>query len=170
MTPEQETNNEPVEVVNEPVEVVNEPVEVVNEPVEVVNEPVEETKDIINDDEAAELNKKIAAVTGSFFRALAKMSDDEIYRIAFTPEGQNSALLLDLVNNAYSTMLTAGGDLPRLHFDSYQRNVESFVKTFVFNIDSKLEANRDMLVALATGKTEKPDRISHQDIIDATSK
>ncbi len=130
----------------------------------------EETKDIISDEEAVFLNKKIAAVTGSFFRALAKMSDDEIYRMAFTIEGQNSPLLLELVNEAYTTMLASGGDLPRVHFDSYQRNVESFVKTFTFNIGSKLESNEDLLIALATGKTESPERISHQDIIDATSK
>jgi len=138
-----------------------------------VEVPVEEVTtgtDIIGDDEAAVLNRKIAAVTGSYFRAMAKMSDDDIYRLAFTAEGQNSPLLLELINEAYSNMITAGGDLPRVHFDSYQRNVESFNQTFVFNLKSKLEANRDTLVALATGKTEKPERISHKDIIDAITK
>ena len=128
------------------------------------------TPDIIQADEEAELNKKIASVTGSFFRSLSKMSDDEIYRLAFTEEGKDSPLLLKLINEAYADMLLAGGDLPRIHFDSYARTVESFSKTFMFNIESKLKANQDLLVALATGKTEKPDRISHQDIIDATNK
>lgn len=139
-------------------------------PQEEVVVEAEVKQDIISDEEAAVLNKKIAAVTGSFFRVLAKMSDDDIYRLAFTSEGQNSPLLLELVNEAYTNMLAAGGDLPRIHFDSYKRNVESFNQTFVFNLESKLEANRDMLIALATGKTENPERISHQDIIDATTK
>lgn len=123
--------------------------------------------------EAAEttvLNKKIAAVVGNYFRAMSAMSDDDIYRLAFTPEGENSPLLLKLVNNAYTTMLAAGGDLPRIHFDSYKRTVESFNQTFVYNLSSKLDANRDTLIAVATGKTENPDRISHQDILDALNK
>lgn len=133
-------------------------------------EEIPADKDIIEEAEEAVLNKKIAATVGSYFRALAKMSDEEIYKIAFTEEGQNSPLLLELVNNAYTTMLEAGGDLPRIHFDSYKRAIESFNNTFVFNIDSKLEANRDVLIAKVIGKTESPDRISHKDIIDALSK
>lgn len=139
---------------------------------EAATEPavVEENPNIIGDEEAALLNKKIAAVVGNYFRVMAKMSDDDIYRLAFTPEGQNSSLLLELINEAFAGMIAAGGDLPRVHFDSYQRVVESFNQTFVFNLTSKLEANRDTLVAIATGKTEKPERISHKDIIDAITK
>lgn len=130
----------------------------------------EEDPKIIGEEEAALLNKKIAAVVANYFRVMAKMSDDDIYRLAFTPEGQNSSLLLELINEAFAGMIAAGGDLPRVHFDSYQRVVESFNQTFVFNLSSKLEANRDTLVAIATGKTEKPERISHKDIIDAITK
>lgn len=140
------------------------------ESTEVQTSGVEDDTKIIGDEEAALLNKKIAAVVGNYFRVMAKMSDDDIYRLAFTPEGQNSSLLLELINEAFAGMIAAGGDLPRVHFDSYQRVVESFNQTFVFNLTSKLEANRDTLIAIATGKIEKPERISHKDIIDAVTK
>lgn len=131
---------------------------------------VEDVSDLIGEEEAVILNKKVACITGDFFKALAKMSNEEIYDLAFTEAGKESPLLLELINEAYTEMLTSGGDLPRLYFNSYERLVESFVKTFSFNLNSKLEANRDVLIAKVIGKTESPDRISHKDIIDALSK
>lgn len=116
--------------------------------------------------EAAELNKKVAAVTGSYFRALAAISDEEIYEITSAPKDQENPRLLELINSAFTEMMSVGGDLPQLYFDSYTRVVESFTKTFSYNIDCKLEANRDAVIAIATGKTKNPERISHQDIAD----
>jgi hypothetical protein len=144
-----------------------------NEEVLVPEEVVEEVQadpKIIEDAEKAVLNKKIAAVTGAFFRTLAKISDEEIYELAFTDKGQDSPLLLELVNSAFKDMIDAGGDLPKGHFDHYKKLISDFNNTIVFNIETKLEANRDTLIAIATGKTENPDRISHKDIIDALSK
>jgi hypothetical protein len=135
-----------------------------------VTPDVEENTNLIGEEEAATLNKKIAAVVGSYFRAVAELSDDDIYRIVSTDEGKNSPRLLDVVNSAYTSMLEVGGDLPRIHFDSFKRAVDSFNLTFKFNIESKLEANVDALLAKVTGKTENPDKMSHQDIIDALSK
>lgn len=125
---------------------------------------------LIEDAEAVVLNKKIAAVVGSYFRALATLSDEDIFKTAFTPEGKESPRLLELVNLAFESMLSAGGDLPQGHFGHYTRIAESFTKTLNFNIETKLDINKDLLLAKATGKTESPDRISHQDIIDALSK
>lgn len=125
---------------------------------------------MIEDAEKAVLNKKVAAVTGAFFRTLAKISDEEIYELAFTDAGQESPRLLELVNEAYTDMIAAGGDLPRGHFDHYKKLISDFNNTFVFNLESKLDSNRDALVAIATGKTEEQDRISHKDIIDALEK
>lgn len=136
------------------------------------NKPEETKADakIMEEAEAAVLNKKVAAVTGAFFRVLAEISDEEIYDLAFTEAGQDSPRLLELVNKAYEGMISAGGDLPKGHFDHYKKIISDFNNTFVFNIESKLDANRDALIAVATGKTEEPDRISHKDIIDALMK
>lgn len=132
---------------------------------------VEKTEeDIINDEEAIALNKKIAAITGSFFRALASLTDEEIYEMKYTDAGKESRRLLEVVNNAYTEMLKVGGDVPCGHFDSYKRVVADFNNTLVFQIDVKLDANKDTLIAIATGKTESPDRISHQNIVDALTK
>ena len=124
----------------------------------------------IDKEEEVILNKKIAAVTGSFFRALATLPDEELYNLAYTDAGQDSPILLEVINKAFTDMLAAGGDIPTGHFDHYKKLVGDFNNTMVFNIDAKLEANKDTLVALATGKTETPDRISHNDIIAATTK
>lgn len=125
---------------------------------------------LIDDAEAAVLNKKIAGVAGSFFRALADLSDEEIYALAFTDAGKESPRLLEILNIAYDNMIKVGADLPRGHFDHYKKLVANFNETLVFNLDSKFESNLDTLIAKATGKTEFPDRISHQDIIDALNK
>jgi hypothetical protein len=130
----------------------------------------QEDSKLIAEAEAAELNKKVAGVAGNYFRALAKMSDEEIYALAFTDAGKNSPRLLEILNDAFGAMLTAGGDLPKVYFDHYKKLVSDFNNTLVFNLDAKLEANHDALIAKATGKTEFPDKISHQDIIDALSK
>lgn len=169
-----ENQDENVVVPNE-VEVVDVPVEVMSEPIpaqDVIDaiDESEKAPDLIGEDEAVVLNKKVAAVAGGFFRALASLSDDEIYRLAYTEEGKNSPRLLEIVNSAFETMIAAGGDLPRIHFDAHSRLVDNFVATLKFNVESKLKANEDLLVAMAIGKTENPDRISHQDIINATSK
>jgi hypothetical protein len=137
---------------------------------ETTAEEVEADPKIIREAEAAILNKKVAAITGAFFRTLAEISDEEIYALAFTDAGKESPRLLELVNKAYEGMLVAGGDLPRVYFDHYKKLIQDFNNTFVFNIESKLDKNRDSLVARAVGKTEEPDRISHKDIIDALSK
>lgn len=144
-------------------------VEVVDTPVE-VTEAVNPKLDIIGDTEEIELNKKIASVIVSYFQALASLTADDIYKIAYTPEGKNSERLLELVSGAYNEMIAAGGNLPKAHFDSYKRIVDSFNQTLAVNLEAKLENNRDLLIALATGKTDNPERISHKDIIDATSK
>lgn len=135
---------------------------------EVVAEEV--VPDLIDENESIVLNKKVAAVAGRFFQALASLSDEEVYCLAYTEEGKNSPRLLEIVNSAFETMIAAGGDLPRIHFDAHSRLVDNFVATLKFNIESKLKANEDLLVAITLGKTESPDRISHQDIITATSK
>lgn len=127
-----------------------------------VTEPV-----LIEEDEATVLNKKTAAVTSAFFKAMTMLSAEEIYLLAFTPAGQNSPRLLEVVNAAYSEMLAAGGDIPRVYFNNYKKIVANFNETLVFNIESKLEDNEKSLIMKATGKTEFPDKISHQDIIDA---
>lgn len=159
---------------NEPInEEVTPEVEEVSTPEEAVqaseNEAMQEAdeKAQMEEAEAAELNKRIAAVTGAYFRTMAEISDEEIYELAFTPAGQESPRLLELVNHAFTNMMSTGGDIPRGHFDSYARVVESFNKTFTFNIECKLDANRDAVLAMATGKTKEPERISHQDIADA---
>lgn len=126
--------------------------------------------DIIEETEAEILNKKIASVAGSYFRALASISDEEIYALAYTDAGKESPRLLEIVNGAFASMLEMGGDLPCGHFNHYKKLVSDFNNTLVFNIDSKLDSNRDFLIARATGKTETPDRISHKDIIEALSK
>ena len=126
--------------------------------------------DQIEKEEAVVLNKKIAALAGNYFRALASISDEELYKLAYTDEGQESQVLLEVVNQAFTGMIAAGGDIPRGHFDGYKKLVSDFNNTLVFNLDAKLESNVDMLVAMAVGNTENPDRISHQDIIDATTK
>lgn len=131
---------------------------------EVVPEAV---PDIIEEDEAVVLNKKIAAVAGNYFRALASISDEEIYALAYTDAGKESPRLLEVVNGAYVAMLAAGGDIPCGHFNHYKKLVSDFNNTLVFNIDKKLDTNRDLLVVKATNKIEKPERVSHQDIIDA---
>lgn len=141
-----------------------------NEEVENVDTPeaqVEADRKMIEEAEAAVLNKKLAAVAGSYFRALASISNEEIYELAYTDAGQNSPRLLEVVNDAFTEMLAAGGDLPRGHFDHYKKLVSDFNNTLVFNIDSKLDQNRDNLIAKATGKEEAKDRISHRDIIVA---
>jgi hypothetical protein len=160
----EEIQNEGVAV---PEEVVEEGVAV---PEEVTTEEIITDPKIIQEAEAAVLNKKVAATAGVFFRTLAEISDEEIYELAFTPAGKNSPRLLELVNKAYEGVIVAGGDLPRVYFDHYKKLISDFSNTFVFNIDAKLEANRDTLIAKITGKTEKPNSISHKDIIDAFSK
>ena len=130
----------------------------------------EVTPDIIEENEAVILNKKIAAVAGSYFRALGSITDEEIFALAYTEEGKNSPRLLEIVNDAFTSMLTVGGDIPCGHFNHYKKLVSDFNNTLVFNIDAKLDTNRDLLVVKATGKTDKPERLSHQDIIDALQK
>lgn len=132
------------------------------------NTQVEPT--LIDDAEAVVLNQKMAGVAGSFFRALSGMSDEEIYALAFTDAGKDSPRLLEIVNGAFSEMLAIGGDLPRGHFNHYKKLVANFSETLVFNLDSKFEANLDTLIAKAIGKTEFPDKISHNDVIEALSK
>ena len=133
------------------------------------NEQIQADPQIIEADEAAVLNRKVAGVAGSYFRALADLANDEIYALAFTEAGVNSPRLLEIVNKAFTGMIAEGGTLPRVHFDSYKKLVNDFNNTMVFNLDSKLEANLDTLIAKVTKKTADPDRISHQDIIDALS-
>ena len=137
---------------------------------ETPTEEIEADPKVIQEAEAAVLNKKVAATTGAFFKKKKKISDEELYELAFTDAGKDSPRLLELVNKAYKNMIVAGGDLPRVYFDHYKKLISDFSNTYVFNIESKLDANRDTLIAVATGKTEEPDRISHKDIIDALEK
>jgi len=133
----------------------------------VVGDAVGTEVDQIEKEEEVILNKKIAALVGNYFRALASISDEELYNLAYTDAGQESQVLLEVVNQAFTGMIAAGGDIPCGHFDTYKKIVSDFNNTLVFNLDAKLEANRDTIIALATGKTDNPDRISHKDIIDA---
>lgn len=139
---------------------------------EIASPYAEEIKeaDVIEKDEEAEMNKKIASVAGAFFRALGSLTDDEIYELAYTEAGQNSPRLLEIVNGAYTNMIASGGELPRGHFDHYKKLLSDFNNTIVFNIETKLESNRDVLLAKIIGKAESVDRISHKDIIDALEK
>lgn len=124
------------------------------------NEP-----ELIEAKEAEELNRKVVAVAVAYFQAMASISVDELYEMAYTEAGKDSVRLLEIINSAYTSMLEAGGDLPQSYFDYYKQVVTNFNNTVVFNLSSKLDANKDTLVAIATGKTEDPDRISHNDII-----
>lgn len=129
------------------------------------------TKDLIGDEEAMALNKIIASVTGEYFRALALLSDEEIFTLMVeSSEASSNPRMIEIANEAYSKMLAAGGDLPRGHFNHYKQIVTSFNNTLVLNIDSKLESNSDIIIAVATGKIKNPERISHNDIIKAAEK
>ena len=135
------------------------------------NENVEVSeKELIKKQEAEALNRKTAAVAAEYFKAMSSLTADEIYELAFTDAGQESQRLLEIVNEAYAGMVKVGGDLPQGHFDNYKKLVSDFNNTLVFNINSKLDSNKDSLIAIATGKTKEPEKISHKDIIDALTK
>lgn len=143
----------------------------VSAPEEVVAPTEDEvTTNIIEEDEAVTLNKKIAAIAGSYFRALASISDEEVFALAYTDAGKESPRLLEIVNDAYTAMIAVGGDIPCGHFNHYKKLVSDFNNTLVYNVDAKLDANKDLLVAKAVGKVENASRISHKDIIYTLSK
>jgi hypothetical protein len=140
----------------------------VDTPIEVSAE--EEEKALIEAEEKVALNKKISSIVARYFKALATLTEEEIYDMKYTEDGQESLRLLEVVNGAYAEMMEVGGDLPCGHFDHYKQVVADFNNTLVFQIGAKLDSNRDTLVAIATGKTEEPERISHKDIVDALDK
>ena len=112
-------------------------------------------------------NRQACEMVSIFFKEIASMSADDIYKIASKEgeEGEGSELLLATINTVFAQFIENGEGLPRIYFDSYARTVDSIVHTFKLNITTKLELNSENLIKLAVAKPTED--ISYTDIANA---
>ena len=120
----------------------------------------------IAEEQAEKFNRQACEMVHIFFKELASIPADEIYKIGTqSQEDKGSTILLEAINRTFTQFLENGEGLNRIYFDSYERTVDGFINTFKVNIKNKLEQNNELLLAQAVGK--KSNDISYTDIENA---
>jgi len=98
-----------------------------------------------------------------FFKELATLSAQDIYDIAGLKKGEESLVLLNVINNVFRQFIENGDGMPRVFFDGYERIVDDFAHTIKTNIKHKNEQNMEALLVKAVGKSAA--EMSYTDMI-----
>ena len=119
----------------------------------------------ITDEQAEVFNRQACEMVAIFFKELASIPVEDIYKIGSAEEGEESTVLLESINRVFSQFIENGEGLPRIYFDSYIRTVTQFVDTFKLNVENRLEQNDELVIQMVTNKKTKD--ISYTDIARA---